>query len=562
MPITKSTKINASEAIKLIEEARNAELCRDIPNSRHILSAFWKNLDDEPMLEGLESVLQAEILRLCGFFLSFYGRSRNLKNYQERGRNLLTKAIETFDFENLRHKSAEAKVMLALCYWHDGSIAEAETILAETEFEYENNRLHPVYIQICVNRLMIYYWKREFEKALAFIEELSVSIEFCKDARLRSMYHNQAGIIHRVLKQTDKAILHFNEAIRIARGSGNTRFCAMYLNNLGNACKDTGDFVHSHQYVDEALNFYTKLQETGWLAHVLDTKAQIYFAENKLITALKTIDEALLIFRRGEDFAGLVESLSTKSKILLKLGNVSESVILLAELVETAKARIGEFAAKKYADEFAGLIYPLNNTSYPNEVRSFKSHLLRQHLTDAEKQITKAAESLGVSHQNLSDILNNQFPELYIELGIQRRARRNGKKRDILQNVAPVKLSDSQMACESGLRLNEESSYYTFALNGKRLPSLKTKQNVIVLIESGEQSAGETVIMQNQKNNAFHCGVLEMDKLTGIFYLNDSAVKDDFPFLLDDFKYYGKVVGYCPLEEDSGTQILFRPFVF
>ncbi|HEX9960375.1 MAG TPA: hypothetical protein VGB00_05555, partial [Pyrinomonadaceae bacterium] len=293
-----------------------------------------------------------------------------------------------------------------------------------------------------------------------------------------------------------------------------------------------------------------------------DTKAQVYLAENKLASALTKINEALTILRQGEDFAGLIEALFTKCKILLKLENISESVSLLMELTELAKMRIGEFAAKKYTDEFAKLIYPLNNASYQNEVRSFKAHLLRQHLTDAEKQITKAAESLGVSHQNLSDILNNQFPELYIELGIQRRARRNGKKRDVLQNVAPVKLSESQMSYDGSLKLNEESSYYTFALNGKHLPSLKTKQNVIVLVKSDEQSAGETVIMQNQKNNAFHCGVLEIDKLTGIFYLNDSSVKDDFPFLLDDFKYYGKVVGYCLLEEDSGTQILFRPFVY
>jgi tetratricopeptide (TPR) repeat protein len=560
MPNINSTQITTSKVIKLIAEARNAELCRDIPNSRRILSAFWKDLDDEPTFDGLKSVLQAEILRLCGFFLTFYGRSRNLKNYQERGRNLLTKAIEIFDFEKLPHKSAEAKVMLALCYWHDGSIAEAEIILAETEIEYEDDYLHPVYIQICVNRLMIYYWKQEFERALELIEKLSVSIEFCEDARLKSMYHNQAGITYRVLKQTDKAILHFNEAIKTARRSGNARFCAMYLNNLGNAYKDTGGFIRAHQCIDEALDFYTKLKETGWLAHVLDTKAQIYFAENKLATALTKIDEALEIFRQGEDFAGLVESLFTKCRILLKLGNISEAVSLLAELVETAKLRTGEFAAKKYADEFAKLIYPLNQTSYPNEVKAFKANLLRKHLNDADRQISKASETLGISHQNLSNILNNQFPELYIELGIRRRAPRNGKKRDILPNIVPIKLSDEQMSCDSRLQLNEDVSYYTFALNGKHLPSLKTKENAVVLIEAANQTAGATVIMQNQKTAEFHCGVLEMDKLTGIFYLNDYSVKDGFPFLLDDFKYYGKVVGYCLLEEDSGIQILFRPF--
>jgi tetratricopeptide (TPR) repeat protein len=560
MPISKHTQISKSQAIKLIEEAKNAELCRDIPASQRILSAVWKNLEEDPVLNGLEVTLQAEILRLCGFFLSFYGRSRNLKEYQERGKNFLTKAIEMFDCENLPHKSAEAKVILAACYWYEGAIAESELILSETEAEYRHNQLHPVYFQICANRLLIHYWKGEYSQALEIIEQLSNPIELCKDIRSKILFHNQAGIIYRRLKQPNKAIFHYNEAIKNVKLCGNLRYCASILNNLGNIYKDIGNFAKAHQCVDEAFKSYTELQETGWAANVLDTKAQVYLAENKLASALTKINEALAILRQGEDFAGLIEALFTKAKILLKLDKINESLALFAELSEMAKIRIGEFAAKKYTDEFANLIYLLNNTSYTNELRIFKTHLLRKHLTDADLQISKAAETLGISHQSLSDILNNQFPELYIELGIKRRPRRNGKRRDVLKNIAPIKLSDSQMACESSLKLNESFSYYTFALNGKRLPSLKTKQNVVVLAEASEQTAGAVVIMQNQKTDEFHCGVLEIDKLTEIFYLNDSSVKDGFPFLLDDFKYYGKVVGYCLLEEESGIQIMFRPF--
>jgi tetratricopeptide (TPR) repeat protein len=560
MPNIKSTRISTSEAIKLIEDARNAELCRDIATYRKVLNPVWENLEDEPALDGLNILLQAEIFRCCGFFLSYYGKSRNLKDYQERGKNFLTKAINLFDAENLPDKSAEAKVILALCYWYEGAIAENELILSEIEAEYADNHLHPVYLQVCVNRLMSHYWKDEFPQALKMIEEISISIELCKDIRLKTLFHTQAGITYRRVEQYEKAIYHTSEAIKQARQNGNVRYATSCLNNLGNVYKDIGKFAEAHQCVDQAYKTYVELEEFGYAANVLDTKAQIYFAENKLASALTKINEALTILRRGEDFACLIETLFTKCRILLKLDKVGESVALLAELVETAKMRIGEFAAKKYADEFAKLIYPLNNASYQNEVKAFKISLLRKHLTDADGQVTKAAETLGISHQNLSDILNNQFPELFIELGIRRRSRRNGKKRDVFKNVTPVKLSDSQMSYDGDLKLNEGASYYTFALNGKSLPSLKTKQNVIVLIESGEQSAGETVIMQNQKTDEFHCGVLEIDNLTEIFYLNDSAVKDDFPCLLDDFKYYGKVVGYCLLEEDSGTQIFFRPF--
>ena len=70
MPNIKSTRITASQAIKLIEDARNAELCRDIATYRKVLNPVWENLEDEPAVDGLNILLQAEIFRCCGFFLS------------------------------------------------------------------------------------------------------------------------------------------------------------------------------------------------------------------------------------------------------------------------------------------------------------------------------------------------------------------------------------------------------------------------------------------------------------------------------------------------------------
>jgi tetratricopeptide (TPR) repeat protein len=564
MPIPKTTQITTSQAIKLIEEARNAELCRDISALEQILKPILQDYNDEPLIANLDISLQAEILRLCGFFLSYYGRSHNLKNYQERGKDFLIKAVELFGQKALPHKSAEAKVTLSLCYWHEGAISEWETILAETEAEYTNNQLHPVYIQICINRVITLLSKSSenpsnVHQGMEIIKKLSTSIEFCEDMRLKAMYHNHAAIYYLYFKEPANALYHHKESIKAARKVGNFRYVAINHNNIAFLYKEIKNFSNAHRYVDKAIKFYRDLKEIGWLAHILDTKALIYLEEGRCAAALNTINQALELFRQGEDYSGLGDALFNKSKILLRLNRSSEALFLFAEVISIATSRIGEFAAKKYADEFVNLIYPLNDTYYLSEIRSFKTHLLRKHLSEANGQITKAAKTLGISHQNLSDILNNQFPELFIELGIRRRSRRNGKRREILKNIASIKLSDSQMSCESSLKLNENFSYYTFVLNGKHLPSLKTKLNVVVLVEASEQTAGATVIMQNQKTDEFHCGVLEMDKLTGIFYLNDSSIKDGFPFLLDDFKYYGKVIGYCLLE-DSGIQILFRPF--
>ena len=558
-------KIATGEALTLIENLRNAELCRDISVMERILKPIWQNYNEEPLIDNLEVSLQAEILRSCGFFLSYYGRSHNLKSYQERGKDLLIRAVEIFSEKALTHKAFEAKVTLSLCYWHEGAVSECEIILAETESEYADNQLHPVYIQICINRVITLLAKAGENPAYArrgmeIIKKLSTAIEFCDDLRLKAMYYNHAGIYYRYFKEPGNALFHYKEGIKTARKAGNFRFVAINHNNIAFLYKEIKDFTQAHHYVDKAIKFYRELNESGWLAHTLDTKALIYLEEGKHTTALNIIDQALELFRQGEDYSGLAEALFNKSKILLQLNRFGEALLLLTEVVSTAMFRIGEFAAKKYTDEFSKLIYPLNHTSYPNEVKSFKAHVLRRHLTDADRQITKAAATLGISHQNLSHILNNQFPELYIELGIGRRASRNGKKRDVLPNITPVRLSDSQMSCDGGLKLNEDASYYTFALNGKHLPSLKTKQNAVVLVEVASQTAGATVIMQNQKTSEFHCGVLELDKLTGMFYLNDSSSKDDFPYLLDDFKYYGKVVGYCLLEEETVSKFCFVPF--
>ncbi len=108
----KTTKeIIKPKVAALLEEAKNAELCRDIEDSRRVFSSFWPDIESDPDVSDFEAVVQAELLRLCGFFLSYYGRSQGKANYQLRGKDLLTKAIEVFEDLDHLDKMAEARVM-------------------------------------------------------------------------------------------------------------------------------------------------------------------------------------------------------------------------------------------------------------------------------------------------------------------------------------------------------------------------------------------------------------------------------------------------------------------
>src|SRR5262249_18513840 len=151
---------------------------------------------------------QAELLRLSGYFISFYGKSKNIRHYQERAKNLLTSSIELFSRLNLKENASEARVILALSYFYEGAIAESETIFSETVNEFNGDHLHPVYLKGRVNQLLVLHWKSEFQKALEIIQEIEIPIEFCNDKRLIYMFHAQAGMIYRGIHKYDQAIQH------------------------------------------------------------------------------------------------------------------------------------------------------------------------------------------------------------------------------------------------------------------------------------------------------------------------------------------------------------------
>jgi tetratricopeptide (TPR) repeat protein len=252
-------------------------------------------------------------------------------------------------------------------------------------------------------------------------------MELCQDLRLKIMYHNQAGIFHCLLGKYDKAVFNQNEEIRFARQIKSTRFVATALNNFAFLDMRMGDFEAAHSHIEEAITLFENLNDTGWIPHTLDTKALLLNKENKCEEALETIERAISYFTKGDDYSGLVDAFWTKIQTVLQLDRKSEALILFSELATLASQRIGEFAVKKYADLFADLLYAGKNLPLADEVRSYKKQLVSQSLRRNNASVTDTASELGISHQSLSDILHNQFPELRKEFRLDNRMRRDSK---------------------------------------------------------------------------------------------------------------------------------------
>ena len=73
-----SPKLPIADVLHLIEEARNinfAEIWSLCRKSCKLFGRFKEN----PNFDNYDKAIKAELLRLCGVFLSFYGIARNLK---------------------------------------------------------------------------------------------------------------------------------------------------------------------------------------------------------------------------------------------------------------------------------------------------------------------------------------------------------------------------------------------------------------------------------------------------------------------------------------------------
>ena len=102
-------KLTTAELLHLIEEARNIQLCRDLDSLRKVLQTVW-NIEETPRFDDYEEPIKAELLRLCGIFLTFHGFARSFKDYQIRGKNLLITAVEIFEANKISDKAAEEKI--------------------------------------------------------------------------------------------------------------------------------------------------------------------------------------------------------------------------------------------------------------------------------------------------------------------------------------------------------------------------------------------------------------------------------------------------------------------
>lgn len=544
---TTSSKLTLAK--QLIEEGQKAELARDVEAFRQIFSLIGPE-NEAPQYAFDDEAVNAELYRLHGVFFTLSGLFFNRVDFQRRAKNCLTEAIILYEQLGNSIKAAESQVNLAFCYFNLDEKDNAKALLSLVEQQLAGER-NPVFLQAKINQMLLFHFWAKYDVCLEIYDDIKSAMDGC-DHRLQGMFFTQAGNLFSSLNSHDRAIDHLHEAIRFGELAGDNYLIGSNYNNLAFLYKNARDFEKATMYVALAIERFESVGQFGNVAHVLDTRAGIEFESGATASALVTIDESIRLFYQGEDFRGLTEALSNKVTFLLSLEKSADALATFAELHEVAKTQIGDAAARGFLDKFHDALLVGGGPLFEAEHR-FRERRLRREFDRHGNRITDTARALGLSHQTLRNMLDNQFPALAAELGIKRTVREKprtvalGPHQIHQETIKRIDLAKKRILFDFAARFE---NFETFYCDVDVMSRWGLDDGAIVAVIPIELEAGKPVMVR--LDGALVCETVQYDSFTGIYFIDTGVVCP-----LDDEIVVGEPVGFCPISQADKNLLRF-----
>ena len=446
------------------ELARRFEKAGDYEQARSALEGLWSVIGERPLTAGLELPTKAELLLRVGSLSGWIGSARQIPTAQEFAKDLIAESARIFASLGLEEKAVEAQTDLAICYWRAGAMEEAavwfqEALSRATSVE---NR-----VRILINKAIIEIFSNQPDEGLNLLDQAAPLLDHIEDHATHGSYHMQRAIAFRRrggLDNFDRALIENAAASFHLEQAGHTQYLARVENNIGFILMKIERYDEALEHLNKARQIFKTLKDSGRVAQVNETRAQVFLAQNRYEDAEQAASVAVTILEQGDEQSLLSEALATRGIALAKLDRQPEAFATLsrsAEIAEIAGDRVASgrtqlimveqlknhlspadlFKLYLEADKRIGDMPDVDTVerlraasritiaaaqrtlgrkiedllvsgTLKEEVRLYEGELIKRALDESEGQVTSAARKLGISHQGLCEILKSRHKGL------------------------------------------------------------------------------------------------------------------------------------------------------
>ena len=429
-----------------------AELCCDIvrefenkgeyEEAQKVLGEYWQHIDEHPEVGKLDPRVAAEVLLRAGVLTGFIGSKHQLAEAQEKAKDLIFESLSIFQSLSQEHKITEAQTELALCYWRTGENNEARDLLQEalSRLAVDNDVKGKAVVRLAIVETVA----SECEKALTILADHASLFQNLDNHTLKGAYHVTLGNVLKNLWETETRTEFLDRAlVEYAAGSyhfeiaEHRNYLANVENNLGILYFAINRFEEAHQHLDHARRLLDSLEDVTGVAQVDESRACVFLKQGHVVEAEQIVRSAVQTQEQSGRHALLAEALITHGRALARLEKYSEALSAFRRAIQLSehtgdrnRAAEAAFAVFQEMGQHLAILEGeqfISGRTLNEEVSSFEHDTLKLALENAQGSVTRAARSLGMSHQALTYILESRHNDLLKYMKPQRRRSRRYK---------------------------------------------------------------------------------------------------------------------------------------
>jgi CheY-like chemotaxis protein len=326
------------------ELARKLEEAGNYIGAQEALGELWQRIGDRPNIEGLDQHTAAEVLLRVGVLFGWIGSTRQIKDAQEKAKDLISESITIFETLQNTEKVAEALTELSSCYWRAGAFDEARVVLRDALSrlgKQDNSNLREVAI---VRSVIVEKEATRYSDALRILDEAASLFETISNDALKGKFHNEFGAVLTLLADIehredykDRAFVEYAAASFHFEQAGHIRYQACVENNLGFLFFTASKFTESHEHLTRARQLLLTLKDAVHVAQVDETRARVFLAEGKNAEAERVAREAVRALETGGEQHILAEALTTHGTAQARTGDFQHARLTLERAILVAE---------------------------------------------------------------------------------------------------------------------------------------------------------------------------------------------------------------------------------